>query len=675
MNNRITLSLAALATCLVGPASVAEISLESAPPVVVKTVPVAGATDVDPALAEIKVTFSKAMQDGSWSWSTWGEENFPEMIGTPRYLPDGRTCVITVKLKPDKFYATWLNSEKFKNFKDTGGRSSIPYLLTFTTGAAGSAGAESVADGTELAREGWQLWQARKLDEAAAKFRSAVKVAPDNSGAWNGLGWACFNSGKNSEGEKAFQKAVELEPGHPAALNGLGQLYLAQNKLDKAEEYLLKAAPQAPAAWFGLSRLYLLQGKFDQAETWARKIVDSGEANDFARQMLQAAQKKKLDDVLRKQIAPANSGDLTLLERAVDKAVAEFPKAEDLSTPEGAVVAWQRASAAKDASAISKLSLVPLDPKEQKDWYQREETRDPDGLAVYLKALAESKVIVVQTYRGELANVVTFLPFPEGKGRNPYSTRSFGLVDGAWKNLGEDRWPDLDSAKKGFEGKKERLWQRFVELKKVTFTTGPRDEAVAETEWLLKLNDDQRAILAWTDRQFRSFFDARTFDGWSAEERGNLEKRLIDALSGPRSRDYYQGINSLAALRSTNALPKLREIAFDRAEKDNRDRWMAIRALGIIGDKTAVPELAHLVYHGNTNTRWWAQISLVRLTGQNFGKDWNAWGKWWNEQNGQPPFKPEIIRWWSGQASPDELAASLDESDQKFLAGLKRPTQ
>jgi hypothetical protein len=83
-----------------------EPSLATAPPVVVKTEPVAGASDVDPALTEIKVTFSKTMQDGSWSWSTLGEENFPEMVGRPKYLADGRTCVLTVRLQPDKFYAT-----------------------------------------------------------------------------------------------------------------------------------------------------------------------------------------------------------------------------------------------------------------------------------------------------------------------------------------------------------------------------------------------------------------------------------------------------------------------------------------------------------------------------------------------------------------------------------------
>jgi len=50
-------------------------SLEAAPPVVVKTLPVAGSQGIDPALSEISVTFSKPMTDRSWSLSTWGDEN------------------------------------------------------------------------------------------------------------------------------------------------------------------------------------------------------------------------------------------------------------------------------------------------------------------------------------------------------------------------------------------------------------------------------------------------------------------------------------------------------------------------------------------------------------------------------------------------------------------------
>ena len=111
-----------------------EVTIEAAPPVVVKTVPEAGLADVDPKTAEIKVTFSKVMQDGTWSWSTVSKDSFPKIDGAPKYLADRRTCVLPVKLEPGKTYAIWLNSQKFGNFKDTGGRAAVPYLLVFRTG-------------------------------------------------------------------------------------------------------------------------------------------------------------------------------------------------------------------------------------------------------------------------------------------------------------------------------------------------------------------------------------------------------------------------------------------------------------------------------------------------------------------------------------------------------------
>ena len=65
------LCLSVVLACLLGAAPGDEkLSIAGVPPVVVKTVPEAGATDVDPAITEIKVTFSKDMADKSWSWST-----------------------------------------------------------------------------------------------------------------------------------------------------------------------------------------------------------------------------------------------------------------------------------------------------------------------------------------------------------------------------------------------------------------------------------------------------------------------------------------------------------------------------------------------------------------------------------------------------------------------------
>jgi RNA polymerase sigma-70 factor (ECF subfamily) len=510
----------------------ASISLDTAPPVVVRTVPIAGATDVDPALRDIAVTFSKPMQDGSWSWSTWGEQFYPETTGRPHYQPDGRTCVLPVKLEPGRFYAIWLNSDQFKNFKDSSGQPAVPYLLTFRTANTGGA---VVSTG------------AGPVIERATGGRDEVRV----------------------EG----------------------------------------------------------------------RAVTSGP-----------------------------------IERTLDKAVSDFPPGEDLSTPEGACAAWQRASARKDVEALARMSLVPLDVNEQRAWYEREAQRDPEGLAMYLKAVADSRMVTVQVWRGELANVITYLPFPEGKGRQPYSARAFGLVNGQWRNLGEDRWPDLAAAQAGFESRKERAWDYFTGLKNAARATDATTGSPASTtfESIPQLNEDQRAVIAWTDRQFRSYYDNRTFDGWSDAEIKALEAKCIDALNGPRSREYYAAINTLGALHSTNGLSRLRELAFERVDKNNRDRWMAVRVLGMLGDRQSVPDLIHLVYHGNPNTHWWSQIALVHITGQNFGGDWEAWGRWWNESGGQPLYSGEIIRWWNGQAETvGDLKTVLAEGDEKFIKDIR----
>jgi hypothetical protein len=115
------------------PGKKSTVTLAEAPPVVVKTEPQSGASDIDASLTEIKVTYSKDMANGSWSWSTWGEENFPKTTGKPKYLDDKRTCVLPVRLEPGRTYAIWLNSNNFGNFKDEGGKKAVPYLLVFET--------------------------------------------------------------------------------------------------------------------------------------------------------------------------------------------------------------------------------------------------------------------------------------------------------------------------------------------------------------------------------------------------------------------------------------------------------------------------------------------------------------------------------------------------------------
>ena len=61
--------------------------------------------------------------------------------------------------------------------------------------------------------------------------------------------------------------------------------------------------------------------------------------------------------------------------------------------------------------------------------------------------------------------MISKLKFPEGAGRDSYSSRSIGRINGVWKNLGEDRLPSLEAAREDFDRKKDSLWQEFVKVR------------------------------------------------------------------------------------------------------------------------------------------------------------------------------------------------------------------
>jgi len=122
-----------LTTTMVGAVRHQHLTIESAPPVVVETTPRAGATDVDPGLTEIRVTFSKNMMtEEMWSVVKISDDTFPELSGEVHYV-DPRTFIIPVALEPGTTYAMWLNYKQNDAFRDANGNPSIPYFMVFET--------------------------------------------------------------------------------------------------------------------------------------------------------------------------------------------------------------------------------------------------------------------------------------------------------------------------------------------------------------------------------------------------------------------------------------------------------------------------------------------------------------------------------------------------------------
>jgi hypothetical protein len=129
--------LAVLMAGVAGAQEQAEISVKTMPPSAVKTVPQAGDTEVDPALKEISVTFSKDMlTDRMWAVCQISNDTFPKTGKNIHYLKDKRTCVVPVELEPEKTYVLWFNRGKFNSFRDTDNNPAVPYLLVFRTAKA-----------------------------------------------------------------------------------------------------------------------------------------------------------------------------------------------------------------------------------------------------------------------------------------------------------------------------------------------------------------------------------------------------------------------------------------------------------------------------------------------------------------------------------------------------------
>ncbi len=101
-------------------------------PTVLSTSPITFATDVDPLLTQLSVTFDLPMVDKSWSW-TGGGETFPVIKGEISYDAKRMTCTLPVKLKPATVYWVGINSPSHRNFKSIDGKPAKRYVILFAT--------------------------------------------------------------------------------------------------------------------------------------------------------------------------------------------------------------------------------------------------------------------------------------------------------------------------------------------------------------------------------------------------------------------------------------------------------------------------------------------------------------------------------------------------------------
>jgi beta-lactamase regulating signal transducer with metallopeptidase domain len=130
------LGLLTLTDCTTGKRSLPQPAADSSTtPKILSTTPKVGATDVDPALKEITVSFDRDM-GGGYSWTGGGPDYPPTPEEAKVQWRDKRTCVLPVRLEAGHYYRVGINSTSYQNFRSAAGSPALPSALFFTTQGA-----------------------------------------------------------------------------------------------------------------------------------------------------------------------------------------------------------------------------------------------------------------------------------------------------------------------------------------------------------------------------------------------------------------------------------------------------------------------------------------------------------------------------------------------------------
>ena len=127
----------------------------------------------------------------------------------------------------------------------------------------------------ELVKQGTALHDAKKYDEAIAKYDEALKIDPGNNAALFEKGFSLASSGKTDQATIILEK-VAASNTEPSAYDVLGSIYDDKKDFDKAVGYFQKGInsfPKYQRLRYNISISYLRQKKYPEAEAAATEAI------------------------------------------------------------------------------------------------------------------------------------------------------------------------------------------------------------------------------------------------------------------------------------------------------------------------------------------------------------------------------------------------------------------
>jgi len=132
---------------------------------------------------------------------------------------------------------------------------------------------------------------------ARAWFKKAVRAAPNNAVALDGLAWTYYLEDRHEIAKHLLIRAIKADPGFAEAYTDLGCVMQALRRYDAAERLhkrCLALEPGRHDAHLNLGALYICQKRFADAEEVLTRAVEC-EPDAASYQLLGEAQMQRLD--------------------------------------------------------------------------------------------------------------------------------------------------------------------------------------------------------------------------------------------------------------------------------------------------------------------------------------------------------------------------------------------
>lgn len=242
-----------------------------------------------------------------------------------------------------------------------------------------------------LVSAGIGLMQKKKFGEAAAAFKRATAMQPDNIDAYNMLGQAYTNLGKKKEAIEAYKLSLKLDRQQDQVYNAIANLYIDIKQPADAEKQLKEAVKVNrlnTLAFYTLGHLQVQGGKFAEAEASFRQVVklEPKDGNSYYALGMALSREGKFDDAitqlqqavkLKRDFAPALTelGKAYIATGEPAKAQEQIDLLKKIQTTDAALSAAELAAEIRQPKiyfynstestlqlSLTPMSLLALDP-------------------------------------------------------------------------------------------------------------------------------------------------------------------------------------------------------------------------------------------------------------------------------------------------------------------------